>query len=355
MINIVKCWDQQPAIFYILEPEGFFNPAGLLVFSGNLKTMNYRSGSIFAAALGSLSKGARANIALSLAAFFWGTTFIFQRGAMDHLGPLAYGGIRFLLGGLALFPLVLPRALKVLNSAYNPTEVRRMWLTGSLLSGGFIFAGVTLQQYGLIWTTAGKAGFITSLYVILVPLILRLMGHKIMLGEGMGAVLAVIGLYLLSFTGIFGLSLGDGLVLLGAFVWAGHVLAVAWLAPKMDCLVLGTGQALVCGLLSLAGAFLFGQWPSWGDISGAWLNIFWGSIFSVTLGFTLQVMGQKDADPAPAAVILQIEAVVAMLAGCLVLGEVITGRMIIGSILMLAGMLISQLWPILSRKRSYKL
>ncbi|MDL2227162.1 DMT family transporter, partial [Deltaproteobacteria bacterium OttesenSCG-928-M10] len=287
-----------------------------------------------------------------LAAFFWGTTFIFQRGAMDHLTPLAYGGIRFLLGGLALLPLVLPRARKIIHSADNPAGVRRMWLAGSLLSGGFIFAGVTLQQYGLVWTTAGKAAFITSLYVVLVPLILRFMGHKIVLGEGLGAFLAVVGLYLLSFTGLFSLSPGDGLVLVGAFVWAGHVLAVAWLAPRMDCLILGAGQALVCGLFSLAASLMLGQWPSWGGISGAWLDILWGSLFSVTLGFTLQVAGQKDANPTSAAVILQMEAVVAVLAGCLVLGEVMTGRMIAGSVLMLAGMLISQLWPVLARKKT---
>lgn len=298
------------------------------------------------------SKTAKANLALSLAAFFWGTTFIVQRQAMDNLSPLAFSGLRFTLGALCLMPLALPRAVRLINQSHDRRDLCKKWLFGGLISGSFIFGGVALQQYGLLTTTAGKAGFITSLYVVIIPIILRLMGHKILLGEGIGALLAVAGLYFLSFAGgLLSLSIGDGLVLIGAFVWAGHVLALGWLAPKMDAIILGVGQALVCGVLGLLSTLALGQWPPWEALWASKVEILWGGIFSVSLGFTLQVIGQKNAKPAPAAIILQMEAVVAALAGYKYLQEEITGRMFFGIVLMLAGMLLSQLWPIMRKGR----
>lgn len=299
-----------------------------------------------------IGKTAKSNIALSLAAFFWGTTFIAQSRAMDSLSPMAYGGLRFALGALCLLPLALFRARKLIRESDDRRRLTRMWFLGAGVSGAILFVGISLQQYGLLWTTAGKAGFITSLYVVLVPVFLRFMGYKIVAAEAVGAILALAGLYLLSFTsGLFSLSLGDGLMLIGAGVWAGHVLTLAWFAPKMDSIILGLGQALVCGLLNLAGAVILGEWPAWVNVQAAWLDIIWGGIFSVAFGFTLQVIGQKNAEPAPAAIILQMEAVVAVAAGALFLGEIITFRMFMGMIVMLTGMLISQLWPILAKPR----
>ncbi len=248
-------------------------------------------------------------------------------------------------------PLAVPRARKLLAAEKETGRMLRWWLVGGLISGAFIFGGNLFQQYGLLWTTAGKAGFITSLYVVLVPVMLRLAGHKILLGEGLGVVLAVTGLYLLSFTNFTTLAPGDGLVLIGAFIWAGHVLAISWLSPRMDSIVLGAGQALVCGLMGLLGAALMGEWPTWADIHNSRLELLWGSLLSVTLGFTLQVVGQKNAKPAPAAIIMQMEAVVAAVAGWLVLGEIMSGRMLTGAVLMLAGMTVSQLWPIMAAGR----
>lgn len=303
-----------------------------------------------------ISRTARANIALSLAAFFWGTTFIAQSRAMDSLSPMAFGGLRFALGAFCLLPLASGRIARLIRGSDHPSHLARTWIKGSLLSGAILFVGISFQQYGLLWTTAGKAGFITSLYVVLVPIILRFMGHKVVPGEAIGCLLALAGLYLLSFTsGLFSLSLGDGLVLIGAFVWAAHVLALGWLAPKMDAIVLGMGQALICGLLSLLAAVILGEWPTWAEITTAWADIVWAGLLSVALGFTLQVIGQKDAKPAPAAIIMQMEAVVAVVAGALFLGEVISMRMFVGMAVMLAGMLISQLWPILAGSQQAEL
>lgn len=299
-----------------------------------------------------MNKALKADAALFLAAFFWGTTFIFQRQAMDHLSPLAYTAVRFLLGALALMPLVIPRARRALAETGDRPRLLRLWAKGCGAAGCFLFVGIAFQQYGLVWTTAGKAGFITSLYVVLVPIILLLAGRKILFGEMLGAVLAVAGLYLLSFSDRMELSYGDGLVLIGACVWAGHVLCIGWFSPKMDSVVLGAGQALVCGVISAFGTLVLEQLPSLAVLADAWLSILWGGIFSVALGFTLQVVGQRNANPAAAAIILQMEAVIAAVAGWLLLSERMTGRMIVGAVVMLAGFLVSQLWPIFFAKTS---
>ena len=285
---------------------------------------------------------------LFLAAFFWGTSFIAQRQAMDNLTPLAYLGIRFVLGALLLLPFAIARAKKAFSLAQNPARERRLYLKGCLAAGSVLFVASCLQQYGLVFTTAGKAGFITALYVVLVPLILFLSGRKILAGEAIGAVLAVVGLYLLSFNESMQLSTGDALVLVGAFAWSGHVLALGHFAPKIDAVVLGTGQALVCGLIGLILAVGLGQMPDMTALSDSWVQILWGSVLSVTCGFTLQVVGQRGANPVVAAIILQLEAVIAAVAGWIVLGEVMTGRMIVGALVMLAGFLISQLWTYLT-------
>lgn len=293
----------------------------------------------------------KANLALFLAAMFWGTTFIFQREAMDYMTPMAYSGVRFLLGAVLLLPFALRRAGNLFRTPERAPSSMRYHLVGCLISGGFIFVGLAFQQYGLVWTTAGKAGFITSLYVVLVPFIMLLIGHKILVGEILGAVLAVIGLYLLSFTGLTSLAPGDGLVLIGAFVWAGQVISLSFLSPKMDWLILGTGQALVCGILSFASAVVLGETPTLAQLSDSWICILWGGIFSVTFGFTLQVVGQKHASPAASAIILQMEAVIAAITGWLFLKEVMTPRMVLGAAVMLAGLLISQLWGIFVVKK----
>lgn len=292
------------------------------------------------------------SLALAFAAIFWGATFTFQREAMDHMSPMAFTGLRFLLGTFALLPFVLRRGLTSADTLDHPAATFRFRLGGVLASGVLIFAGISFQQYGLVWTTAGKAGFITGLYVVLVPLYMLLAGRRIMFGEGIGALLAVAGLYLLSFTGGFALAPGDGFVLAGSFVWAAHVLCLAHFSPKMDPLLLAAGQAGICAVLALACAMILGEWPSWQAVSDSWICLLWGGILSVALGYTLQVVGQRRASPTATAIILQFEAVVAALTGWLLLDEIMTSRMIAGGAAMLAGALLSQLWPILTARQT---
>ncbi|MEW6263927.1 MAG: DMT family transporter [Thermodesulfobacteriota bacterium] len=285
----------------------------------------------------------KANLLLFTAAVVWGGTFVAQRAGMDNLGPLAYTGVRFLLGSLFLFPLAW------LRRHQRPPDFlaagRNFKIRGGILAGLIMFIGINLQQIGLVQTTAGKAGFITGLYVILVPLLGLALGRRPGAGVWLGVTLAASGLYLLSVTEAFTLAPGDGWVLVCALVWAVHVWIIGWLSPKMDAFVLAFGQAFVCALLSLAAAGLAGEAVTLAAIEKEAGPLAWGGIMSVAFGFTLQVMGQKESPPAHAAVIMSLESVFAAVSGWIILAETMSPRGLGGAGLMLAGALIAQLWP----------
>ncbi|HHO46977.1 MAG TPA: DMT family transporter [Desulfobacteraceae bacterium] len=286
----------------------------------------------------------KGNIYLFLAAFAWGTTFVVQRTAMDHLGPFTYSGFRFLLGALFLLPFALFRYRKRGAVILRSPRATGKWLPlgASLLTGILVFLGINLQQIGLISSTAGKGGFITGLYVIIVPMLASLFGYRAGTGVWAGALLAVTGLYLLSATQGFALAPGDGWILACAFVWALQVLSMGWLSPRIDSFILAFGQALVCALLSISVGLLT-EHISLAAVSATAFDLVYGGIVSVGLGFTFQVAGQKHAQASHAAIIMQFEAVFAVAAGRLFLGETLGIRAILGCGLMLAGMLISQL------------
>lgn len=284
----------------------------------------------------------KANVLLFTAAVVWGTTFVAQRAGMEHVGPLTYSGVRFALGALFLLPFMLRRRRL---GAMTPQGHGYTWLPvwGGVLAGIVMAAGINLQQVGLVYTTAGKAGFITGLYVVFVPILGLFLKQRPGLGVWIGAPLGAAGLYLMSVTEGFSLASGDAWVLACAVAWAIHVLLLGWLSPRMDSYILAFGQAAVCSVLSLTAAF-WTEDVSWAGCLAAWQYILYGGIMSVGVGFTLQVIGQKDSPPAHAAIILQLEAVVAAVSGWAILGEIMTVRALIGAALMLAGMLTAQLW-----------
>ncbi|MDW7773036.1 MAG: DMT family transporter [Desulfobulbaceae bacterium] len=285
----------------------------------------------------------KGNMFLFLAALAWGTTFVVQRTAMDHMGPFLYSGLRFLLGAAFLLPIALYRGSR--TSAWQ-RERSDKWLPvwGSCLTGVLICIGINLQQIGLVYTTAGNAGFITGLYVVFVPFLGVFFGYRIYLGVWIGAPLAAIGLYLLSVTSGLTLNQGDVWVLASAFVWAVQVLTLGLLAPKIDSVLLAFGQSFVCGALSLILAIFLDD-INMAAVRAGWLEIAYGGIISVGIGFTLQVVGQKYSQPSHAAIILQLEAVIAALAGWIFLNEIMSNRAVSGAALMLLGMLIAQLLP----------
>ncbi|MBW2518357.1 MAG: DMT family transporter [Deltaproteobacteria bacterium] len=283
-------------------------------------------------------------------AIIWGFAFVAQRVGMDYVGPFTFNGIRFAIGSLSLMPLVI-------LSHDEPTSSRNMLppaglktiLLGGAALGLTLFSGASLQQIGLVYTTAGKAGFITGLYVIIVPILGLFWRQQPNIGTWIGAILAAIGLYFLSVTEQFTIASGDLLVLIGAFFWAAHVLIIGWLSPRINPIKLALSQYLACSILSLITAAVIED-VSMQSISQAAIPILYGGLLSVGIAYTLQVIAQRDAHPAHAAILLSMEAVFAAIGGWLILDEIISARGLFGCGLMLAGMLLSQLWGLVAHK-----
>ena len=277
---------------------------------------------------------------LLLTATIWGFAFVAQRVGMDFVGPFAFNGIRFALGGLVLLPLMARR--REAPVVESPAGKKTMVL-GGCLAGLLLFSGASFQQVGLVYTTAGNAGFITGLYVVIVPILGLFWGQRPGAGTWIGAVLAAVGLYLLSVTGDFKIAFGDLLEVIGAFFWAGHVLVIGWLSPKVESSRLAFFQYAACSILSLVTAALFEATTLSGVVDAA-VPILYGGICSVGIAYTLQVVAQQHAHPAHAAILLSLEAVFAAVGGWLILGETLSFRGFVGCALMLSGMLLSQLW-----------
>jgi drug/metabolite transporter (DMT)-like permease len=317
----------------------------------------------------------RADILLLLTSCIWGFGFVAQRSGMEYVGPFAFNGIRFLLGSLSLFPLILFRQ----RGGRIRMRDRRggAFILPSLAAGSCLFIAVTLQQLGIIFTTAGNAGFITGLYVVLVPILGIFLGRKTGLPTWIGAVFTLMGLYFLSAAGhLEAVNPGDLITALSAIFWAFHVLLIDRLVQRTDPILLSSGQFGWCGLCSLAAAFLvepfIGGWVeglnpallasglfSWRSLpaliasppSGAaflpsLIPLLYGGFASVGIAYTLQVVAQQYAPPAHATIILCLEGCFAALGGVLLLGEPLGTWTILGFLLMLSGMLITQ-WELI--------
>ena len=281
----------------------------------------------------------RADSLLMVAAIIWGSAFVAQRVGMTFVGPLTFNGVRFALGAMVLLPIAgrgEPKPQVQPGIVESLTAWPALW--GGAIVGLVLFIAATLQQVGLVYTTAGKAGFITGLYVIIVPLLGLLWGHRPGWGGWLGACLATVGLYLLSVTEVMTVAPGDLWELAGALFWAVHVLLLSWLSPRMNGVRLACAQYTVCALLSLIGAG-FTEKITLDGLQGALIPILYGGVLSVGVAYTLQVIAQRNAPPIHAAIILSLEAVFAAIAGWLVLDEMLSLRGLIGCILMFSGML----------------
>jgi drug/metabolite transporter (DMT)-like permease len=288
----------------------------------------------------------KANILLLMAAAIWGFAFVAQRVGMQYVGPFTFNGIRFALGALVLVPLLVfwcPGQERQAAAEGRPVS-RSLGIKGGLLAGLLVFGGITFQQFGLLYTTAGKAGFITGLYVVFVPVFGLALGHRVHRLVWTGVLLAASGLYLLSANGLMSIGIGDGLVLISAVFWGMHVLAIGYLAKGAPVILLAVVQFVVCAILSLVAAFFFEEMV-WQDIQGAWLPILYAGFLSVGVAYTLQVVAQSHAKSTHAALILSSESLFAVIGGGLFLGEVLSPRALAGCGLMLAGIIIAQQEP----------
>lgn len=262
---------------------------------------------------------------------------------MEHIGPLGFNAVRFGLGAAVLVPFLFFGLPGLKKMPVIPGETRHFYL-GGFLAGVFIFTGSTFQQFGVVHTTAGKAGFITGLYVVFVPLIGLIRGLRTRKEIWFGVALGAIGLYFLSGEGLGRIQLGDGLVLIGAVFWACHVLTVGGLAPRTNPLALAVLQFSMTSVLSLIGALLFED-LNWADIQAAAIPILYAGVLSVGVAFTLQIVAQRRAHPAHAALLLSLEGIFAAVGGWIILGERLSGRHLIGCALMLAGIMLAQYEP----------
>ena len=273
---------------------------------------------------------------LVLAAVIWGFAFVAQREGMKDVGPFLFNAVRFALGGITLLPFLLRRKTR--------RSVGKGVVLGYIAAGVVLFAAASFQQAGIVHTTAGKAGFITGLYLVIIPLIGLLLGKRAHLTNWFAVIIATGGLYLLTVRGVGRIGIGDLLVLASAFGWAAHVHIVGWLARRADPIVIAASQFAICAALSLTVA-VFVEPITLAGLHRAWLPIAYAGILSTAGAYTLQVIGQRRVEPAEAGVILSLETVFAALGGWLILGESMTLRMLLGSGLMLVGMLLSQTRP----------
>lgn len=284
----------------------------------------------------------KADALLLITATIWGFAFVAQRVGMDHVGPFTFNAVRFALGSLALVPLLLfSRSQEKKYRKLIPAPSRKIVLAGGGLAGLALFVGASLQQVGIITTTAGKAGFITGLYVVIVPLLGLVWRQVPELGTWIGVVFAVVGLYLLSVTEEFTICHGDLLVLAGAVFWASHVHLVGFFSTRVGSIKLAFLQFAVCSALSLITALRLESISLQSMLNGA-VPILYGGFMSVGIAYTLQVVAQQEAPPAHASILLSLESVFAALGGWLLLNESLSARGLLGCGLMLAGMLLSQ-------------
>ncbi len=291
----------------------------------------------------------KSNVMLLIAAAIWGFGFVAQRLGMNYLEPFGFNSARFLLGSLSLLPLLWILSRQKVNLETKPNH---SLTKGGIICGLVLFAAATLQQYGLFYTTAAKAGFITGLYLILVPMIGILLKHTTGMTTWLGAVLAVVGLYLLSINDDFTMSLGDMLIFIGALFWAFHILVIDHFSGRIDPIQLSAVQFLVCGILSLAVSLII-ETPTLSGAIAGWQPILFAGLVSVGIAYTLQVIAQKNAKPSHAAIIMSLEAVFAAIGGVWLLDESLSPRAWIGCGLMLAGMLLSQVkWEYKSKRKS---
>lgn len=285
----------------------------------------------------------KGNLMLILTAFIWGTAFVAQSVGMDFVGPYTFLATRSLIGGVVLIPCIfLLNKINSKNNKIKNKENKKDLVIGGLLCGIVLCIASALQQIGIMYTSVGKAGFITALYIVIVPILGIFLKKKVQYNVWLSVIISMIGLYLLCVKGNLSIDKGDFLIFLSAFVFSIHILVIDHFSPIVDGVKMSCIQFLVCGIISFILAVIFEN-PELKNIFAAYIPILYAGIMSCGVAYTLQIIGQKYTDPVLASLILSLESVFAALSGWIILKEIFSGKELIGCILVFLAIIIAQL------------
>ena len=286
-----------------------------------------------------MSKQLRAGLLLTFTALIWGAAFVAQSVGMDYVGPFTYLCSRSTIGGIVLLPLLkfTPKS----NVSANKNSGKTL-IIGGICCGAALFIASIFQQIGIKYTTVGKAGFITSLYMIFVPVIGILLGRKAPKKVWISVIIALIGMYFLCMNGEAGINKGDFLVLICSLGFALHILVIDYFSPKVNAIKMSCIQFWICAAISAIPMIIFEK-PHMSDVLAAWAPILYAGALSSGVGYTLQIIAQKDIDPTVASLICSLESVFSVLFGWIILNQKLSGRELFGCVLVFAAVILTQL------------
>lgn len=285
------------------------------------------------------------SLLLLLAATVWGMGFVAQSVGMDYVGPLTFNGVRSIIGSIVLLPFIFITGRQKECTVLTPAEKRsnrRILITGGICCGVILCLASNFQQFGIKYTTVGKAGFITACYIVLVPILGLFLKKKCSPFIWIAVAMSVIGLYLLCITDGFSIGTGDFLVLICAILFAVHILVIDHFSPMTDGVKLSCIQFFVSGVISLIPAFIF-EHPSLSAILTAWQSVLYAGAISCGAGYTLQILGQKNMNPTVASLILSLESSISVLAGWIILGQKLSIKEGLGCVIMFAAIILAQM------------
>ena len=284
----------------------------------------------------------RSNLLLILASIIWGCAFVAQNVGMNYIGPWTFSTIRFLIAGFSLLAIIPILDKKRTNVIHPKTkEEKKKLLLGSVLCGLALSIGSIVQQIAMLTVPVAKAGFLTTLYVLFVPIITLLFGKKIPLKVWIGIAMALFGLYLLSMAGNLAIGIGEIFLILAAFLFAIHIIIIGHFSTRVDPVRLSCGQLLIGGFATVIPMIMIER-PTITSILAAYIPLLYTGIFSSCVAYTLQIFAQKEASPTIAGMLLSLESVFAALAGYLILNQVLNTRELIGCVLIFIAIVIAQ-------------
>ncbi len=292
----------------------------------------------------------KGNLILLLTAFIWGVSFIAQSVGVEEISPVAFNGIRSVLGGIVLLPVIFFLDRSKRKKGVPVQKMDKTLLIGGIICGVCLCVASTLQTMGMVYTSPGKSGFLTALYMVIVPILGLFMGKRPRPVILVSVLIALSGLYLMCMDGSLSINYGDILTILCAVVFAFHILAIDKFSPKVDGVKLACLQFFVCGFLNLIAMVILGETPTFSQVISLWASIGYSGVLSCGVAYTLQIVGQKYTDPTSASILMSLESVFATLTTVILVacgwnltGGALSPRELWGCVFMFAAILLVQI------------